>query len=244
MCSSVNSAKTTTPIDMSVTDEEEVFLENEKKRIKLNLSDQNLMVENVMTSEKFCRQYSDNEVSSDQNKLTLPKVLRQELDEHFEYDDELARTINRISKTISEIKATSVQHESAEFCFIQENSSQILENLSTTLDQLETIMVEVIKTHLEKWREEQRLSANGLRKKSAINIDLIRIWCQELVSIICHVHEKAKTLQSLQSTGRNSRYDQNLRDLLKRIIYTSIHLIAGTVIFVKQPPQVLRKYLK
>lgn len=206
------------------------------------------MVGNVMNSEeKSCRQDKYNEVNSDQNKdiPASPKVLSQELDEHLEYEDELARTINRIFKTIEAIKAIScVEQQKAEFDLIQVNPSQFLEKLSTILDQLDNIMVEVIKTHLVKWKEEQRLSANGMQQKIAINIGLIRIWCQEFVSIICHVHEKANILHGLHPTGQNSKYDQTLFDLFKRISNTSVSLITDSVIFVKQPPQILKKHLK
>lgn len=162
--------------------------------------------------------------------------------ENFIYDNHLARTTTRINRIITEIKVSIIEHETAALVNMQANTSQLLELESLTLifDQLEKIMFEVIETHLAKWKEEQRLSANGLRKKSAINIGLIRIWSQEFVSIVCHVHEKAKLLQSLQPAGQNSIVDQYLLKFFKKINTTLVYLITSTVIFVYQPLQTFR----
>lgn len=280
---SAHSANTAIPRDVSEDDHrvaaeahtffEELFVEIERKRIELNSSNQQSMAVNLMTSAKmFRRQYkSDDSNSTHYNPTSLYMYIRNsvelekrmlgwspELGESFVYDNELARTIIRISRVINEIKATTSEHESASqnltlehdqfnmvaLGHIQANRSRFLESLSTTLSYLEMTMVEVINTHLVKWKEEQRLSGNGLRKKSAINIDLIRIWCQEFANIIWHIHEKAKMLQSLDPAGQNSTYDQTLHELLTRITNTLVYLITNTVIVEKQPPQVLKTNLK
>lgn len=280
---SAHSANTAIPRDVSEDDHrvaaeahtffEELFVEIERKRIELNSSNQQSMAVNLMTSAKmFRRQYkSDDSNSTHYNPTSLYMYIRNcvelekrmlgwspELGESFVYDNELARTIIRISRVINEIKATTSEHESASqnltlehdqfnmvtLGHIQANRSRFLESLSTTLSYLEMTMVEVINTHLVKWKEEQRLSGNGLRKKSAINIDLIRIWCQEFANIIWHVREKAKMLQSLEPAGQNSTYDQTLHELLTRITNTLVYLITNTVIVEKQPPQVLKTNLK